>query len=144
METLYLDSAYIAKCYVEEPDSAEVKRLARQQGALYSSAWCLAEVACVLHRHVREGFLTKKEASRLASHFRADVDNEVWTLLPVSQNLLHRVEIVMREMPPDVFLRAGDAVHLVSAREAGFTEIWSNDRRLLAAARHFGLKGRSV
>jgi hypothetical protein len=32
----------------------------------------------------------------------------------------------------------------VSARDAGFSEIWSNDRHLLAAARHFGLRGRSV
>ena len=65
-------------------------------------------------------------------------------LLPVSASLLRDVESAMERLPPDVFLRAGDAIHLVSAREAGFTEIWSNDRRLLAAARHFGLKGRSV
>jgi predicted nucleic acid-binding protein len=41
-------------------------------------------------------------------------------------------------------LRAGDAIHIVSAVEAGFNEIWTNDRHLLAAAAHFGLKGRCV
>ena len=81
---------------------------------------------------------------RLENFFSADVQDGLFTLLPLSESLLRKVQLAMQELPPDVFLRAGDAVHLVSAREAGFTEIWSNDRRLLAAARHFGLKGRSV
>ena len=50
---LYLDSAYVAKCYVNEPDSTAVRRLVRGAERLYSSIWCLAEVGCVLHRHVR-------------------------------------------------------------------------------------------
>ena len=34
--------------------------------------------------------------------------------------------------------------HLVTAADSGFTEIWTNDRHMLAAAPHFGLAGRSV
>jgi predicted nucleic acid-binding protein len=142
--SLYLDSAYVAKSYVDEPDSAKVRGLVRGETALYSSAWCLAEVACALHRHVREGSLTKQQASKLAAIFRADVDEGVWLLMPVSDALLRKVEIATRNLPRDVFLRAGDAVHLVSARDAGFSEIWTNDRHLLAAAPHFGLRGRTV
>jgi predicted nucleic acid-binding protein len=41
-------------------------------------------------------------------------------------------------------LRAGDAIHLASARHEGFSEIWTNDRHMLKAASHFGLAGRSV
>jgi predicted nucleic acid-binding protein len=41
-----------------------------------------------------------------------------------------------------LFLRAGDAVHLATAAEAGFGEVWTNDRHMLAAARAFGLRGR--
>lgn len=141
--SLYFDSAYVAKCYVNEADSGDVRRLAQDQ-ELHSSAWCLAELACVLHRHFREGSLSRREASKAQELFRGHVEEGRWTLLPVSISLLRDVESAMERLPPDVFLRAGDAVHLVSAREAGFTEIWSNDRRLLAAARHFGLKGRSV
>lgn len=142
--SLYLDSAYVAKSYVDEADSAEVCKLARHETAVYSSALCLAEVACALHRHVRERSLTRLQASQLAAIFRADVDAGVWLLLPVSDTLLGKVEIAVRSLPRDVFLRAGDAIHLVSARDAGFSEIWTNDRRLLAAAPHFGLRGRTV
>lgn len=142
--SLYLDSAYVAKSYVDEPDSAKVCSLVRREAALYSSALCLAEVACALHRHVREGSLTRQQVSRLAAIFRADVDEGVWLLLPVSDALLRKVEIATQSLPRDVFLRAGDVIHLVSARDAGFAEIWTNDRHLLAAAPHFGLQGRTV
>ena len=39
----------------------------------------------------------------------------------------------------DFFLRTADAVHLVTAHETGELEVWTNDRRTLAAASHFGL-----
>ncbi|HEY6732966.1 MAG TPA: hypothetical protein VI256_04100, partial [Roseiarcus sp.] len=46
--------------------------------------------------------------------------------------------------PADVPLRAGDAIHTATALESGETEIWTNDRHLLAAVAHFGLAGRSA
>jgi predicted nucleic acid-binding protein len=141
---LYLDTAYIAKCYINEVDSPAVRKLARGAEGLYSSVWCLAEMACVFHRRVREKGLTSEQARKLDQLFREDVQSGVWILLPVSQGLMQRVEAVVQNLPPDVFLRAGDAVHLVSAREAGFTEIWTGDGRLLAAAPHFHLGGRAV
>lgn len=141
---LYLDSAYIAKCYVSEPDSARVRELARRAASLSSSAWCLAEVACIFHRHYREKSLTRSQSFNLQEAFLTDVTTGVWSLLPLSDGLLRRVPAVVQGLAAGVFLRAGDAVHLLSARDAGFSEIWSNDRHLLSAAPHFDLKGRSV
>jgi len=43
-----------------------------------------------------------------------------------------------------MYLRAGDAIHLAAAQNAGLSEIWSNDKRLLRAAPAFGLTGKSV
>ena len=41
-------------------------------------------------------------------------------------------------------LRAGDAIRTATALETGETEIWTNDRHLLAAVAHFVPAGRSV
>lgn len=141
---LYFDSAYIAKCYLNEADGAKVRKLARSASGLYSSALSIAELVCVFHRQVREGSLDVNTAAKLRGCFLEDLKNEVWALIPVTNRLLHRVEALTRSLPASTYLRAGDAIHLASALEYGFEEIWSNDRHLLAAAPSLGLKGRSV
>ena len=141
---LYFDTAYIAKCYLNEPDGREVRKFARRASGLYSSNWCVAELARVFLRHVRERSLTDEEGEKVRDAFLEDVRNGVWNLLPLSDRLVFKVEAYIRSSPSDLYLRAGDAAHLVTARESGFEEIWSNDSHLLAAARFFGLSGRSI
>ncbi|MBI3694142.1 MAG: type II toxin-antitoxin system VapC family toxin [Acidobacteria bacterium] len=97
--SLYLDSAYVAKCYVTEPDSRKVRELVRAESELHSSAWCVAEVACILHRHTREKSLTREQALKLQAGFQQDVGNGVWLLSPVSEALLHRVERAIQQLP---------------------------------------------
>jgi predicted nucleic acid-binding protein len=141
---LYFDSAYIGKCYVNEDDAHVVRALAASAGSVTSSALCIAEVACAFHRKLREGFLTVLGAQAIRQFFLDDIEKEVWMLVPVSERILRKVEGMTGRLPKATPLRAGDAIHLASAVEAGFDEIWTNDRHLLAAAKHFGLKGRSV
>jgi len=51
------------------------------------------------------------------------------------------VETVFASAPSTTYLRAADALYLATAAEHGFTEIYSNDKHLLAAAPLFGLVG---
>ncbi|MCX6624367.1 MAG: type II toxin-antitoxin system VapC family toxin [Acidobacteria bacterium] len=141
---MYLDSAYIAKFYVNEPDAAAVRKLIRRAPNVCSSAWALLEVTSVLHRHVREGSLTGEQGRELMDVFRGHVESGLWNLIPVSDALLRTTATLIRGLPPDVPLRAGDAIHLATALDVGEPGIWTNDRHLLAAANHFGLSGRSV
>jgi len=141
---LYFDTAYVAKCYLNEPDGKAVRRLARRASGLYSSLLSVAELACVFQRQIREGRIDVHQAAKWRGTFLEDVRNGVWVLFPLSERMLYRVESLVSGLPPTVYVRAADAIHIVTAGEGGFTEIWSNDRRLLEAAEHFGVRGRSV
>jgi predicted nucleic acid-binding protein len=141
---MYLDSAYIAKYYVNEPDAAFVRKLIRAATRVCSSAWALIEVTCVFHRHVREGSLTPAQGRELSDLFRGHVENDLWNLAPITDTLLRSSATLIRGLPKGVPLRAGDAIHLATALNVGEPEIWTNDRHLLAAAHHFGIAGRSV
>lgn len=140
---LYFDTGYVAKCYINEPESEAVRKLVQASSGMYTSLWSVAEMACVFQRQIREFKMPKSEAARARDFFLADLQDGVWSVLPISERFLFRVELLISTLPPSLYLRAGDAIHLVAAQEAGFTEIWSNDRRVLQAAPAFGLTGKS-
>lgn len=140
----YFDTAYIAKCYVNEQDSGRVRRLLRRLGGGHSSSLCRAELASILFRHEREGSLNHEQATKLRTDFEADLDAGVWTLLHVTDSLMARVAARIGALAPRTYVRALDAIHLYTASESGFREVWTNDRHMLAAAPAFGLKGRSA
>ena len=121
-----------------------MRALARSSPSMYTSAFSIAEVACGFHRKVPGGNAERRRLPRLRDAFLEDVGNDAWCLVPVTNLILRHVEHLTRTCQTSIFLRAGDAIHIVSAVEAGFHEIWTNDRHLLAAATHFGLQGRSV
>jgi predicted nucleic acid-binding protein len=141
---MYLDSAYIAKFYLNEPDSAPVRRAIAAAESRVTSAWAIAEVTCTFHRKVREKMLADWQSRELMEAFQEHVATELWTLLPVTERLLLRLAARMKALPENAYVRSGDALHLITASDFGETEIWTNDRHLLAAAPYFGLTGRSV
>jgi predicted nucleic acid-binding protein len=141
---VYFDSAYLAKCYVNETDSGRVRALLRRSGGAHSSSLARAEVAATLLRHLREGALNQKQTLVLQTDFVSDIAAGVWTMVPVSDEFMSRVAERLTRLPPATHVRAGDAIHLCAASEAGFTDVWTNDRHMLGAAPAFGLRGRSV
>jgi predicted nucleic acid-binding protein len=140
----YFDAAYIVKCYLNEPDSHRVQSLARSFESIASSELCKAEVSCAVHRKIREGSLSPESGLRLREYFLDHIATYVWLLIPVTSRILREVELLTRAVPNSIPLRALDAIHIASALAEGFQEIWTNDRHLVAAAAHVGLKGRQV
>lgn len=98
------------------------------------------ELIATLHRHLRDGRLTAPQFRLLSAQVAADVQERLWTPLPVTSELVEAQTRRMTGLSGKVFLRAADALHLTCAAEAGLKEIYSNDRHLVAAAPHFGLK----
>jgi len=141
---IYFDSAYIAKFYLTEPDSARVKSLAEAEGRVCCSTIGRIEVAQVFHRKLREGQVNRTEARALFDQFDADCARELWTWLPLTEELVVEAAAAFRRLAPNLALRTADAIHLASAKGHGLKSVYTNDVRMLAAAGKFRLRGRSV
>jgi predicted nucleic acid-binding protein len=139
---IYFDSTFLLKLLVAEADSAKVVQFVqRQNDIIASSAIARTEVVAALHRKHREGAIPHSAMLKAHSQFLREIEVGRIVFLMFTPSIIDRVEEAFLNLPANVFLHAGDAVHLATAVEAGFKEIYSNDRRLLAAAPHFKLKG---
>jgi predicted nucleic acid-binding protein len=141
---MYIDSAYIVKYYVNEPNSIAVREIVRRAESRTSSALAIAEVTCAFHRRLREGNLTRDLFREVLVSFLKHVEAGAWSMAPVSDLVLRRVSRMLGSAPASLYLRSGDAVHLATALEIGELEVWTSDRHMLAAAPHFGLIGRTA
>lgn len=138
---IYFDTAYLAKCYLSEPGSKQVREFARQADVIACSDLGRAELNAVFHRHYREGRLDKSSHAILHQQFCQDLKDGIWQWLPVDSRIWSVVEQRFASLPPDAFLRGADAVHLATAQLHKLTDVYSNDRHLLAACAAFGLNG---
>jgi len=141
---IYLDSTYIVKCYVNERGTPEVLQLVQTHPGCASSLHGRVEFWTGIHRQMREGHLSPLDAQRVWTQFRQDEAQGLWTFFPVLTGVVHQACAVVERLSGSVFIRSGDALHLMCAKEQGFADIHSNDRHLLAAATHFGLVGKDV
>ncbi|WP_043583826.1 type II toxin-antitoxin system VapC family toxin [Geminisphaera colitermitum] len=144
MIAAYYDTAYLLKLYWPEPGADLVRAHAATIDTLVCSLHGRAELIAAAHRKVREGTATLTHVEALLEQVASDQTAGALNWLPITELHLNRVTEVFRHAPGTVYLRAADALHLASAAEEGFNEIYSNDRHLLAAAPLFGLRGVDV
>ena len=137
----YWDAAYIAKFYLDEPESDRVRALAEREGEASCSRFGYLETVSVFHRKLREGAIRNAELRELCDQLEADSENGLWSWLPVSPAAIQLAGETFRGLPKGVALRSGDALHLATARANDVAKVFSNDARLLAAARYFGVSG---
>lgn len=141
---IYLDSAYIAKCYLREPGTDEVLDLVEGTSGRASLLLALTEIQTTFHRQLREGKIDQATYLALSRRFEDDQAADLWRWLPVTESLVRLSVARLQSLPASIFLRSADCLHLCAATEGGFKEIYSNDRHLLDAASHFGLRGINV
>lgn len=144
MIAAYFDTAYLLKLYFAEPGADAVRALAADVDVVVCSLHGRAELIAAAHRKVREGAATPDQVAALLAQVAADRAAGALDWLPITEAHLDRVTSAFGRAPATVSLRAVDALHLTSAAEAGFVEIFSNDRHLLTAAPLFGLRGIDV
>jgi predicted nucleic acid-binding protein len=141
---IYFDSAYVAKYYLDEPESGRVRALAEAEGGVCCSTLGRVETAQVFHRKLREGAIAKAATGALFDQFDTDCAHGLWTWLPLTEHFVAQAVSEFRRLSPRVALRTADAIHLVSAKQHGLSVIFTNDVRMLAAAVEFGVLARSV
>lgn len=141
---IYCDTAYLLKYYLDEPGSDAVRQLIDRQTGVSSLSLARLELQAAFHRKLREDLLDTKTHKALVGQLADDHRDGIWIWLDADAHLLDQAGRQFNALPASVFLRASDALHLACAKEHGFREIYSNDQHLLAAAKHFGIKGRNV
>lgn len=140
----YWDTSYLAKLYVREAGADQVLQAFEGQGGFVCGEHGRLELMAAFKRHQREGLLTVAQLKTLCERHEQDVAAGLIRYLPLHSPLIQHACRAVLLLPPSVFLRAADALHLACAADAGLKEIYSHDRHLLAAAPHFGLKGLDI
>ena len=140
----YFDSAYIAKFYVDEPESDAVRDLARSLGRVHCSAFGRLEVAGVFHRKWREGAFTEREFGEVSAQFVDDCAAGLWTWFSMTDVLIATAAGAITKLGKRITIRSADALHLVCARENGLRRVYTNDRHMLLAAPAFGVDATAI
>ena len=135
---MYLDSSVLVKLYVAEVDSAACSE--KISGApLASSELAYSEVWAALLAKERG-----KEIDLATRHlawrtFLNDVNDQVLTLFPLDFVMIREANDVMLEVHPHVPLRTLDAIHLATFRNVAAGPLFTNDKRMRAAAKYLEL-----
>ena len=116
---IYFDACYIAKFYLAETDSAKVIAYAQTQTVVNCLVIGKAEVIAVFHRKYREQIVDENGYRLLCDQFEADCAHGLWQWLPLDDALLKLTANHFRKLPPSIFLRASDALHLGLRRRCG-------------------------
>jgi len=140
----YFDSPYIAKFYVDEPESESVRRLAETLGRVHCCALGRIEVAGVFHRKWREGAFTEREFREVSAQFSEDCILGLWSWFSVTDGLIANAAESIRRLRKGTVIRSADALHLVCAREHGLPRLYTNDRHMIRAAKAFGVEAISI
>ena len=141
---IYFDTCYIVKCYLVEIGTADVRELLANSDGASSCDHARVEFVAAVHRQFRESQMTSTELNSIIDVFERDCSNGVWKWFPLDESVAKRATNAIRVAPNNVFIRAGDALHLACAAANGFSDVFSNDRHLLKAAEYFGVRGTNM
>jgi predicted nucleic acid-binding protein len=140
---IYFDASYLVRLYYEDLGFQLIRDLAATD-TVACAQHGQAEVIAAFHRKYREGCLTFTAYRFVLQQFADEIRADAFRWLMLSPAILERLGVDFETLPKRNFLRASDAVHLAIARDNGFRQVHSNDKDLLAAAPHFGVRGVNV
>lgn len=139
---IYFDTSYLVRLYYDDPGAEKVRSLAVTDN-IACAAHGKAEMIAAFHRKLREGAISQASYAALLGQVRAHDKAGAFQWLSAGPETYYKISEIYAHLPATIFLRAADALHLVTAAQAGFRHVYSNDVHVLGAATHFGIEGRN-
>lgn len=134
---IYVDTSVVVALLTVEPATAAVTNwFAKQSGTLVSADWCAVELASALSIKQRTRQLRAVHV-RAAHEAFASLTAGGLRLMPVSRAAFLRAANLCK--PAAEGLRAGDALHLAVALEAGVATLACLDAVMCEGAQRHGL-----
>ena len=132
----YLDTSLIVAVLTNEVATGPTQAwlAGRPVQELYISEWVLTEVSSALSIKVRVGEISVDRRAMALGFFR-QMAAESFTILPLSSSHFHAAARLSDQH--ELVLRAGDALHLAVAVDAG-ARLCTLDKRLSEAGRKVG------
>ena len=137
---IFCDTSAAVKAYVHEAGSLEIARLFEKNDQICLSELARVELISVFHRRLREGSWQKEDFFGAVSQFSKDDLSGFWTWLPLDRSITEAAAKTYTTLPENVFLRSSDCLHLVTALNHNFPEIYTYDAHQTKAAKVLGLK----
>jgi predicted nucleic acid-binding protein len=132
----YLDTSFLIKLYVTEPDSGDaVSWFRRNVGEVFISSLTDLEVAAALYR--------KLPAARAAEAHKIFLEDRVlgvYRKVNIDETVFEDAGALVVRCADTFRLRSLDAIHLASALHTSAAEFATYDARLAGAAMFMGLK----
>ena len=85
---IYLDTSYIAKCYLNEPGSPQVLEWLAGKSGLSCCSHGRLELFAALKRHEREGNLGADALRAVFERLHRDEEGGLWRWIPVTDGLV--------------------------------------------------------
>jgi predicted nucleic acid-binding protein len=134
------DTSALAKFYVPEAESIAIRRLLEKADRVYVSELARPELMAVFHRRLREGTWARRDFLAAIRQFQHDDLAGFWSWLPVDESILKAAAQTFAALPPTVFLRSSDCIHLVTALRHKFAEFLTFDVHQARAAAALGIR----
>jgi predicted nucleic acid-binding protein len=141
---IFCDTSAIAKLYVVEKESPAIRARIEAEDEVLVSELARVELMGVFHRQLREKKWTREKFLTAVRQFTNDDIGGFWTWATLDTTVIEAAAKTYMTLPDTVFLRSADCLHLVTARQHNFSEIYTYDTHQKAAALALDLKPVSV
>ena len=133
------DTSAVAKFYVPEKESRSVRQLLERADQACVSDLVRPEIMAVFHRRLREETWSRRDFQAAVRQFQHDDLAGFWTWLPVDGLIMRAAAETFATLPPMIFLRSSDCIHLITALHHNFTKFLTFDAHQTLAATALGL-----